>query len=96
MQAHEWGAHFVHQNVKCLRRLQRFKQKLEAPAPGQNIYDEASFSLAGFTLPGRDPASCRVRATWTILRHGDTMLFSAPMSARNWVFSRGVPTVSEC
>lgn len=35
---------------------------LDSPAPGQTIYDEA-VSLSGWVhAPGRDPASCRIRA----------------------------------
>jgi SAM-dependent methyltransferase len=35
---------------------------LESPAPGQNIYDEAVFLSGWVYAPGRDPASCHVRA----------------------------------
>jgi SAM-dependent methyltransferase len=36
--------------------------RLESPAPGQDIYDEAVFLSGWVYVPGRDPASCRVRA----------------------------------
>jgi SAM-dependent methyltransferase len=50
------------QNVKSSAATSALQASLESPAPGQNIYDEAVFLSGWLYAPGRDPASCRVRA----------------------------------
>ena len=50
------------QNVKSSAASPAVEGTLESPAPGQDIYDETVFLSGWVHAPGRDPASCRVRA----------------------------------
>jgi SAM-dependent methyltransferase len=50
------------QNVKLSAAFPAVQAGLDSPAPGQDIYDEAVFLSGWVYVPGRDPASCRVRA----------------------------------
>jgi SAM-dependent methyltransferase len=50
------------QNVKSSAAPSAIQANLESPAPGQDIYDESVFLSGWVCAPGRDPASCRVRA----------------------------------
>ena len=66
---------------------------LELPAPGQNIYDEAVFLSGWVYAPGRDPASCRVRAYLDDCCFAETrMLFYRSDVCEKLGLSRGVPT----
>jgi SAM-dependent methyltransferase len=56
------GSFMSDQNLKSATAASAFQAHLESPVPGQNIYDEAVFLSGWVHAPGRDPASCRVRA----------------------------------
>jgi len=49
-------------NVTSSRSASAVQASLESPAPDQKIYDEAVFLSGWVYAPGREPASCQVRA----------------------------------
>jgi SAM-dependent methyltransferase len=81
------------QNVKSPAATSGLQAKLEFPAPGQNIYDEAVFLSGWVYAPGRDPASCRVRAYLDDCCFAETrILFHRPDVSQKLGLSRGVLT----
>jgi SAM-dependent methyltransferase len=81
------------QNVKSPSAASALQASLESPTPGQNIYDEAVFLSGWVYAPGRDPASCRVRAYLDDCYFAETrMLFYRPDVCEKLGLSRGVLT----
>jgi len=81
------------QNVKSPAASSALQARLESPAPGQNIYDEAMFLSGWVYAPGRDPASCRLRAYLDDCCFAETrILFYRPDVGEKLGLSRGVLT----
>ena len=81
------------QNVKSSAAASALQASLESPAPDQNVYDEAVFLSGWVYAPGRDPASCRVRAYLDDCCIAETrMLFYRPDVSEKLGLSRGVLT----
>src|ERR1700730_16723489 len=81
------------QNVKSSAAASALQASLESPAPDQNVYDEAVFLSGWVYAPGRDPASCRVRAYLDDCCIAETrMLFYRPDVGEKLGLSRGVLT----
>jgi SAM-dependent methyltransferase len=81
------------QNVKSSAAASALQASLESPAPSQNIYDEAVFLSGWVYAPGRDPASCRVRAYLDDCCFAETrILFYRPDVCEKLGLSRGVLT----
>lgn len=79
------------QNVKSPAASSALQARLESPAPGQNIYDEAMFLSGWVYAPGRDPASCRLRAYLDDCCFAETrILFYRPDVGEKLGLSRGV------
>ena len=51
------------QNLKSTASPSAVQAILDSPQPGQSIYDEAIFLSGWVHAPGRDPASCQIRAS---------------------------------
>jgi SAM-dependent methyltransferase len=80
-------------NVKSSSAASTVQASLESPAPGQKIYDEALFLSGWVYAPGRDPASCRVRAYLDDCCLAETRILSyRPDVCEKLALSRGVPT----
>ncbi|MEY2490237.1 MAG: hypothetical protein QOC70_2179 [Verrucomicrobiota bacterium] len=81
------------QNVESSVVTLAFHASLESPAPGQNIYDEAVFLSGWVYAPGRDPASCHVRAYLDDYCFAETRILSyRPDICEKLALSRGVLT----
>ena len=81
------------QNVKSPAASSALQARLESPAPGQNIYDEAMFLSGWVYAPGRAPASCRLRAYLDDCCFAETqILFYRPDVGEKLGLSRGVLT----
>jgi SAM-dependent methyltransferase len=81
------------QNVKLPAATSTLQAGLESPAPGQSIYDEAVFLSGWVYAPGRNSASCLVRAYLDDCCFAETrMLFYRPDVCEQFGLSRDVPT----
>jgi SAM-dependent methyltransferase len=81
------------QNVKSPAAAPALQANLELPVSGQSIYDEAVFISGWVYAPGRDPASCRVRAYLDDRCCGETrILFYRPDVGEKLGLSRSVVT----
>jgi len=80
------------QNVKSSAAA-TVQARLESPAPGQDIYDQAVFLSGWVYAPSRNPASCRVRAyleDWCFAKTG--ILSYRPDVCEKLALARGVLT----
>lgn len=80
-------------NVKPSSASPAVQASLESPAPGQKIYDEGVFLSGWIYAPGRDPASCRLRAYLDDYCFAETRILSyRPDVCEKLALPRGVLT----
>jgi len=65
------------QNPKLNPNLSPVQANLDSPRPGQSIYDEAILVSGWVHAPGRDPASCHIRAYANGVCFAETRILSS-------------------